>query len=137
MSVITLLALLLIAHGLVHVSLNTVPYGATTPFWPSLWRPDPGHSRVMQGIGFGAESTRVVGGVLLIVATTGFVVAGLAVAGWLVPQAWWPALGVVAASASLLLFVLFPHPWLVVGAGAEPRHLVRRLDPLAHNSPGF
>jgi hypothetical protein len=66
-------------------------------------------------LGVGPESTRLVGGVLLIVASAGFVLAGLAFAGWLLPHAWWPALGTLAVSASLLLFVAFPHPWLVVG----------------------
>ena len=115
MSFMTLLALLLIAHGLVHASLNTVPYGPTTPFWPSFWRAEAGHSWLLQGLGLGGEPNRAIGGLLLIVATLGFVLAGLALAGWLVPHAWWPTLGLVSAVGSLLLFLLFPHPWLVVG----------------------
>jgi hypothetical protein len=115
-SVVTLLALLLIAHGLVHVSLNAVPYSPTTPFWPSLWRPQTVHSWLVNHVGVGAAQARLIGGVLLIVATTGFVLAGLAVADWLIPHTWWRPVGAVAASASMLLFALFPHPWLVVGA---------------------
>src|SRR5690349_4271994 len=110
MSPITSLALLLVAHGLVHTSLNAVPYAPSTPFWPSLWRPEAGHSWLLQGLGLGAEANRVLGGVLLLGATAGFVLAGLALAGWLVPHAWWPALGLGSAAASLLLFLLFPHP---------------------------
>ncbi len=52
---------------------------------------------------------------LLVVATLGFMLAGLALAGWLMPHNWWPPVGVVWAAASLLLFLLFPHPWLMVG----------------------
>ena len=115
MPLITLLALLLIAHGLVHASLNAVPYGPATPFWPSFWRPETGHSWFLQAIGLDVETNRVVGGVLLVVATGGFVLAGMAFAGWAVPHAWWPAPGLASAAASLLLFALFPHPWLVVG----------------------
>ena len=115
MSFMTLLALLLIAHGLVHVSLTAVPYGPSTPFWPSFWRAETGHSWLLQGLGLGGEPNRAIGGLLLLVATLGFVLAGLAFAGWLVPRAWWPTLGLVSAAASLLLFLLFPHPWLVVG----------------------
>lgn len=117
MSLITLLALLLIAHGLVHASLNAVPYAPSASFWPSLWRPEAGHSWLLQGLGLGAEANRVLGGALLLGATAGFVLAGFALAGWLVPHAWWPALGLGSAAASLLLFLLFPHPWLVVGIG--------------------
>ena len=39
----------------------------------------------------------------------------LLIAHGLVPHAWWPTRGLVSATASLLLFLLFPHPWLVVG----------------------
>jgi hypothetical protein len=115
MSLITWSALLLIAHGLVHASLNSVPYGPSTPFWPSFWRAEAGHSWLLQGLGLGAEPNRIIGGLLLVIATLGFVLAGLALAGWLVPHTWWPMLGLVSAAASLLLFLLFPHPWLVVG----------------------
>src|SRR5918911_1113171 len=115
MPVITLLALLLIAHGLVHASLNSVPYSGTTPFWPSFWRPEAGHSWLLQGLGLGGEPNRLIGGALLVATPLGYILAGLALAGWLVPHAWWPALGLISAAASLLLFLLFPHPWLVVG----------------------
>src|ERR671931_327081 len=101
MPLITLLALLLIAHGLVHASLNAVPYGPSTPFWPSFWRPETGHSWFLQAIGLDVETNRLVGGVLLVVATGGFVLAGRAVAGWAVPHACWPALGLASAGASL------------------------------------
>ena len=109
MSLVTLLAVLLIVHGLVHVSLNTVPYGLTTPFWPSFWRPEPGHSWLLQGLGLGTETNGLVGGFLLIIATIA------ALAGWIVPHGWWPSLGLASTAASLLLFLLFPHPWLVLG----------------------
>ena len=110
MTLITWLALLLIAHGLVHVSLTTVPYKPGTPYWPSWWRPESGHSWLLQGLGAGGRTNRVAGGLLLVVATAGYVLAGLAFAGWLLPSAWWQMLGMVAAAASLLLFALFPHP---------------------------
>ena len=90
MSLITWLALLLIAHGLVHASLNTVPYGPSTPFWPSFWRAEAGHSWLLQGLGLGGEPNRVIGCALLVIATVGFVLAGHALAGWAVPHAWWP-----------------------------------------------
>ena len=41
MSLVALLAVLLIVHGLVHVSLNTVPYGSTTPFCQASGDPSP------------------------------------------------------------------------------------------------
>jgi hypothetical protein len=109
------LAVLLIAHGLVHVSLNTVPYGVDTPFWPSWWRPEPGRSWLLQGLGAGDDLTRILGGALLVLSTVGFVAAGLSLAGWVLPQTWWPSLTFAAAASSLLLFALFPHAWLVVG----------------------
>ncbi len=115
MTLVSWLALLLVVHGLVHASLTTVPYGPDTPFWPSPWRSEAGHSWLLQGVGFPVQLNRFVGGVLLVVATLGFVLAGAALAGWAVPHAWWPALGLTSSVASLLLFALFPHPWLVAG----------------------
>jgi hypothetical protein len=111
---VSALALLLIAHGLVHFSLNTVPYGPATPYWPSWWRPEPARSWLLQTI-VGDDATRVIGGSLLLVSTAGFILAGLALAGWGLPQTWWPSLTLVSGVASVVLFALFPLPWLVVG----------------------
>ena len=115
MTMVSSIALLLVAHGLVHFSLNTVPYGPDTPYWPSWWRPEPGRSWLLQGIGLGDEVIRYLGGALLLISTVGFVLAGLSLAGLVLPQGWWPALTTFSAITSLLLFLLFPHAWLVVG----------------------
>jgi hypothetical protein len=45
--------------------------------------------------------------------------AGLATAGWVVPQAWWPGLTVAAAAASLATLLLFFHPWLAIGIAID------------------
>lgn len=111
----TLFALLLIAHGLVHASLNFVPFQPNTPFWPSWWRPEPGRSWLLSRIGLGPTATRLIGGTLWVAAATGFVAAGLGALGLPILHNLWPVLAAVSAVVSLLMFALFWHPWLVVG----------------------
>jgi len=115
-TLITLVAILFIAHGLVHGALNLVPYQSNLPFWPSWWRPEPGHSWLLQGLGASDMTNRIVGGTIWLIAALGFVFAGLGLLGVPFLQSAWPALTVIAAVVSLLMFVLFWHPWLVVGA---------------------
>ncbi len=47
---------------------------------------------------------------------TGLVAAGLAVLGIIVPTDWWETLAVASAAGSLLLAVLFWHPWQWISA---------------------
>jgi hypothetical protein len=48
-------------------------------------------------------------------ATLGFVAAGLALFDILVSFDWWRILAIVSAAVSLLLLVIFWHPYLIVG----------------------
>ena len=115
-----LIALFLIAHGLVHFILAVVPLpqpGAQrTPFWPSWWRSavDPAWpiSRLVPNAGL----VRTLGWILWLAAAIGFVAAGLGLMGIPGLQASWIALAVGASAASLLMHALYWHPWLVVGA---------------------
>jgi hypothetical protein len=115
----TLLALL-IARGRVRGSLYSAPCGDMTTFWPIFWRHEAGHSRLLRGLRLGAEPDRLNGGLLLVAATLGYVLAGSALAGWLVPHSWWAGLGPVSTTAALSLLLLLPHPWPVVGVALSP-----------------
>jgi hypothetical protein len=73
----------------------------------------------------------------LLVAMTvvALVAGGLATIDLLVPASWWPGLVVAGATTSLLVLIVFFHPWLVVGmaidVGLLYLVLVNGWDPLA------
>jgi hypothetical protein len=48
-------------------------------------------------------------------ATVGFIMTGLALLDFLVPFDWWRTLAVASAVVSLLLLVIFWHPYFIVG----------------------
>jgi hypothetical protein len=115
------LAFFLIAHGLIHLGYMTpAPPDPRYPF--SLSK-----SWLITGVGLEESAVRTLGTVLGIVTVIACVLAGLAAAGFIVSQAWWLPLTVVASGASLLLLVLFWHPWLVLGVVIDVAFLVALL----------
>jgi hypothetical protein len=114
-------AVFLIAHGLIYYSLTTVPLPRPgkmqTPFWPSLTRSAVDNRWLAVRMGLTSDPARIIGWLLVIVATVGFVLVGLGVL--CVPglNGVWQTIAVVAAVDSLLLFALYWHSWLFVGAG--------------------
>jgi hypothetical protein len=118
-----LIALILIAHGLVHVSLTTVPTpqpGAIrTPFWPGWWRDAVDSQWLASRIGLAPQTVRALGALLWLVTLAGFTLAGLGLAGLPGVNAIWQPAALVGAAASLLLLVFYWHPWLVMGAAID------------------
>jgi hypothetical protein len=125
------LGLFLIAHGLIHFSLTTLPAatpgGPATPFWPGWWRADSGSTWLVTVTGMNNSAVRAFGGLLCIAVTVGFVLAGLGLMGVPLLDEWWRALAVASAAFALPLFVLFWHPWLVLGAALNISVLVSLL----------
>ena len=62
---------------------------------------------------------RPVAYLLVAVVVVAMIGAGLATIGWIVPASWWPALVVTGTASSLLVLVLFFHPWLVIGVAID------------------
>ena len=56
---------------------------------------------------------------LICAVTIGFLLAGLATVGILVPAGWWPVLVVASAAASAVLLSLFFSPSLVLGMAID------------------
>jgi len=111
-----LVALFLLAHGLIHASYVSPRPPATTggPAWPfELTR-----SWILSPLGLDGDTGRIVGIVLVAITVVGFGLAALAAFGIAEQTMFVPA--VVAGSvASLALLVLFFHPWLVIGIGID------------------
>ena len=95
-------------HGLIHLMfLNPKPpessSGTEYPF-------DPSRSWLATRAGFLAPAVRGIGGALSALVAVGFILAGMATLGLIVPVTWWPALVVGSSIMSLTLFALFLSP---------------------------
>jgi hypothetical protein len=66
-----------------------------------------------------SPAMRSLGSLLVVLATVGFMAAGLGLLGVPLLHEWWIPLTVFSAAVSLPLFVLFWHPWLIVGAALD------------------
>jgi hypothetical protein len=108
-----LIGVLLILHGLIHGILALIPNPesakpvAATFFskWASPWLRDALSWRALQSISI----------VLAVVAAAGFIAAGLAMFGILIPHDWWRALAIASSVVSLVLCGLFWNTYLIVG----------------------
>ncbi|HET6443433.1 MAG TPA: hypothetical protein VFI27_02545 [candidate division Zixibacteria bacterium] len=103
-----IVAVVFILHGLVHGILAMVPSpGANEPvfatFFSSSW------------LGLSDSAGKPLAFILATLATVGFVAAGLGLLDFLVPFDWWRTLAAVSAVISLLLLVIFWHPYVIVG----------------------
>ena len=104
----TLIALLLGAHGLIHVS-YFAPRPADATAWPFIldrsWLLASLNAPVLRGIGLALSA----------IAAVAFIAAALGLLGVTVLSGVWQPLAIVGAAASLLLLVAFWHYWLVLG----------------------
>lgn len=114
-----LIAVFLIAHGLIHFSLTYVPTPKPgelrTPFWPAWWRANTDPAWLAVKLGMPNSIVRGLGSALWLVTLVGFSLAGLGLLGLPGFSQIWSAAAVLGAAASLLLLGLYWHPWLVMG----------------------
>lgn len=105
-------ALFLVAHGLIHASFvsPTPPAKAGAPQWPF----DLAHSWLLSPIGLDAPVTRAIGIALVVAVVAAYAVAALAVVGILPASLVVPAV-VLGSVASILMLAAYFHPWLVLG----------------------
>jgi hypothetical protein len=109
----------LIAHGLMTMSLSTVPVpepsALHTPYFPSWWRNNVDSTWPASRLGLPDGFVQTTGWILWMAALVLFAVAG---AGLLVIpglSALWQIMAAVAAIMSLILLALYWHPWLIIG----------------------
>ncbi|RPJ39318.1 MAG: hypothetical protein EHM21_15815 [Chloroflexi bacterium] len=116
-----LLALFMIAHGLVHLSLTLVPApqpgGMHTPFWPGWWRTDTDPAWLASRMGLSTNAVRTAGWLLWMAALVAFVLAGLGRLGLPGLAALWAPLAAAGSLASLILLAFYWHPWFIAAAG--------------------
>ena len=111
----TLFALFMIAHGLVHAGLAAAPIPNDPDPKPGAFFTAMERSWLLPKLSLNASAIHWIGIILVVLATLGFVLAGLGCLGVSGLNAVWGTLAVVSACVSLLLLILFWHTWLVVG----------------------
>ena len=111
------LAAFLAVHGLIHLMfLNPKPPDAASgtdyPF-------DPTRSWLVTSAGLDVGAARGLSAVLSAAVAIGFVLAGLATVGLIVPVVWWSTLVIGTSVLSLVLFALFFSPSLTLGIAID------------------
>jgi len=109
------LAIFLIAHGLVHAGLAAAPNPADQDSKPGAFFTTPERSWLLPKSGLNTAAVQWIGIILVALATLGFVLAGLGVFGISGLTTIWRTVAVFSSCVSLVLLVLFWHPWLIVG----------------------
>ena len=109
----------LIAHGLMTMSLATVPVAAPgalhTPFFPAWWRTNVDSTWPVARLGLSDAFVRTTGWVLWLTIMILFVAAGAGLLGIPCLDSLWQPLAAIGAGFSLLLLGFYWHPWLILG----------------------
>ena len=101
-----LVGLFFIAHGLIHAAVWLPPFKEGAPFNPS-------RSWLLGILGVGEGPMRSAAVALALVAMIGFILGSL---GWIAAREWGRFFPVWSAMISLLLVVVYFHPWLSFAA---------------------
>jgi hypothetical protein len=114
-----LFAVFLFAHGLMTMSLATVPVPAPgamhTPYFPAWWRANVDDTWPAMRMGLNPSLVRTAGWLLWLAILVLFAAAGAGLLGLPGLAGFWQSLALTAAVISLVLLVFYWHPWLVVG----------------------
>jgi hypothetical protein len=110
-----LLALFLMAHGLVHAGLAAAPNPDGPTSKPGAFFTAVDRSWLLPQLGLTEPAVHWIGITLVALSTLGFVLAGLGIFGVAGLSTIWQTVAVISAIFSLLLLILFWHPWLPVG----------------------
>lgn len=109
------LAVLFIAHGLVHAGLAAAPNPVDPDAKAGAFFTAVERSWLLPRLGLKRSAIQWAGILLVALSTLGFIIAGLGILGVAGLAAIWRSVAIVSACVSLLLLVLFWHPWLPVG----------------------
>lgn len=109
------LALFLMAHGLVHAGLAAAPNPADANSKSGAFFTSVDRSWLLAELGVTETAVFWTGIILVILSTIGFALTGLGIWGVVGLSTIWQMLALFSAFISLLLLILFWHPWLPVG----------------------
>jgi hypothetical protein len=119
----TLVAVLLIVHGLIVAAQSSGSFspaeGIKNPSWLTWWPSNLGQSWLLTKTGLEGSPITALGGVVYLLGGVLLIGAGLGLLGWIVPAAWWPALALVGAGTSLMMLIVYLHPFYLIGFSAS------------------
>ena len=108
-----LIGVLLVLHGLIHGILAVLPNpDAAKPVAATFFSE---WARPWLQSGFSDRTLQMIAIALAAIAGVGFLTAGLALFGLILPHDWWRALAIASSVVSLVLCVLFWNVYLIVG----------------------
>lgn len=110
-----LIAIFLIAHGLVHAGLAAAPNPKDPDEKAGAFFTSAKRSWLLSKLGLSPNAIQWIGIGLVSLSTIGFVLAGLGVFGVAGLDTIWRTIAIISAATSLLLLILFWHRWLVIG----------------------
>ncbi len=110
-----LIGVFLILHGLVHSGLAAAPIPKEPSSSPGSFFSQPSRSWILQRLRVSPGGVRMIGWLLVVTTTVGFVFAGLAALGVPLLAGGIAPLIIGSAILSLLLLGIFWHPWLTLG----------------------
>ena len=126
----TIVGVLLVVHGLITMALSAGSFdssssGVANPAWLGWWPSAMGKSWLFSAIGH-ARSARIEPfvGVLWLVAGAAIVAGGLGLLGVIVPASYWRSLVGFGAALSLVVILVYAHPFYLVGTAASVAILV-------------
>lgn len=125
------IAVLLIVHGFIVTAQSSGSFnpvgGLQNPSWLNWWSTNLGQSWLLSSLGVERTLIARAGGFLWLIAGITLVAAGLGVLGVIVPQTWWRSLALYGAILSLVMLVLYLHPFYSLGFAASILLLIALL----------
>jgi hypothetical protein len=121
-----LISILLILHGLIVAAQAAGSFGASipsevpNPAFVSWWPMNMGRSWLFSALGLERSLAAYrIGGLLWLAGGLALMAAGLGVAGFLIPTAWWRDLAVAGGGISLLMLAIYFHPLMIIGTASS------------------
>jgi hypothetical protein len=115
-----LIAVILVGHGFIVAAQSGSNFGSgnsqiVNPTWLSWWPSTLGHSWFLAA--FKLEGTLIdkVFGLFWLASGLCIIAAALGILGFIIPKDLWRTLAIVGASGSLVMLVLYLHPFYIVG----------------------
>jgi hypothetical protein len=110
-----LFGIFLIAHAVAHAGLAAAPIPEDPDPKPGSFFTTKARSWIFQRIKLDSTPIQKIGIILVILSVLGFILAGLGALGVPGLKEIWQTTAAVSAVVSLILLVIYWHPWLILG----------------------
>jgi hypothetical protein len=111
----TIFGIFLIGHGIAHAGLASAPDPSESDSSPGAFFTQKGRSRLFQHLDLDPILVQRLGIILVVISIVGFILSGLGILGIPGLKMIWQGLVPITAIASLILLILFWHPWIILG----------------------